>query len=79
MFHKMEYIKSRLAYFSIYFVYICIMVGINNMIDQFVTAKFFIRFYILEFIGFFGALLIVCLTSKIKGLGKYLYMRRKRE
>lgn len=64
---------SRIA-FGIYFVHICIMEGLRAVMDRYSPEIVLLtRFFILESVSFFGAVLIVRLCSKNKLMRKYLF------
>ena len=62
--------------FGIYFLHICIMSGMNNVIDRFVKAEYLFRFLIFEVCAFVLSLIIIWITSKCRPLGRYLYMMK---
>ncbi len=60
--------------FGIYFLHICIMSGLNNVINKIVKAAYLPRFIILEAVAFGLSLIIIWITSKSRLMRKYLYM-----
>lgn len=58
--------------FGIYFLHICIMMGVNALIKD--RILMFPKFFVLEILSFLGAVAIIWLTSKNKRIGSYLYL-----
>ena len=66
--------------FGIYFVHICIMEGINILVARFLPGvRRFGKFFVLEFVSFFGAVLIIQILRKNKTIGLWLFGIREKE
>ena len=77
---KLQSVCSYLAEisFGIYFVHICIMEGLCRIIGQhFSGIRRFGKFFVLELVSFFGAVLIIQLLRKNRWIGYWLFGIRK--
>ena len=59
---------------GIYFIHICVMAGMNNVLDRVVKTEYLTKFVLIETVAFAVSLFLVIITSKNKKLGKYLYL-----
>lgn len=60
--------------FGIYFIHICIVAGANTMINHFnLPITHFNSLIVLEFVSFFGSILIIELFKRFKWMSKYLF------
>lgn len=60
--------------FGIYFVHICIMEGLNKVMNQYCPNFVYLeKFLILETISFLGSVIIILLLKKNKYIAKYLF------
>ena len=60
--------------FGIYFVHICIMDGLEVVMNRFLShIQYLPRFFILEMVSFFGAILIIQVLRRSAILAKYLF------
>lgn len=60
--------------FGIYFVHICVMTGLQAVLNKLTTINHLPRFMILEIAAFSLSVLIIHLTSRVKWIKNYLYM-----
>ncbi|MBR1704327.1 MAG: acyltransferase [Clostridia bacterium] len=63
--------------FGIFFLHICLMHGLNQVLKHVGDVPYFSRFFLLEVLSFGGSWLLVSLTSRWKFFRKYLYMMEK--
>lgn len=65
--------------FGIYFVHICIMEGLEMVMNHYVKGIHYLpRFFILEFVSFFGAILIIQLFRRNTWIAKNMFGIKKR-
>ena len=64
--------------FGIYFVHICIMEGLTRLIEHFFSSvQRFDKFFVLELVSFFGAVLIIQILRQNHWIGYWLFGIRK--
>ena len=59
--------------FGIYFVHICIMEGLTEVLDHFSLHSYFVRFALLEGVSFLGAVLIIQILRRNAWAAKNLF------
>ena len=64
---------SRIS-FGIYFVHICVMTGVNAVVDNFFRITGFPEFAILLVSSLLISVLVIWIVSKNKVLGKFLFL-----
>lgn len=69
---KITVILSRMS-FGIYFIHICIMEGLNAVINHYINIPQLGKFIALEFVSFFGSILIIMIFKKNKWIREYLF------
>lgn len=72
---KVKWICTELSKisFGIYFVHICIMEGINTVIESKGLVTYFGRFLLLEIVSFFGSILIIWIFRRVKWIAKNMF------
>lgn len=60
--------------FGIYFVHICIMTGVDVLVDKFASIPVFPEFILLESSAFILSVVVIWIVSKNKLMGRYLFL-----